>query len=238
MQISFVIPAHNEESGIGKTIEAILKQPPEVVKEIIVADNNCVDRTAEIARQYPKTKVVAEKHPGTNWARQAGLNAATGEIVAFIDADCWLTANWSEIALSILRKPGVAGVSGPYIYRDANWFSNMFTYWGFTILAYPIYLFVHYILRRGGIVLGGNVVAKRDALIKMGGLDTSFVFFGDDVNTGRRLRTVGKIIFAPRLVVASSARRFQREGYFNTTRRYFLNFIWVIFFNRPFAKPK
>jgi glycosyltransferase involved in cell wall biosynthesis len=236
MQISFVIPAYNEQDYIGKTIEHILKQPEGLVKEIIVADNGSTDQTSEVAKKYPKVKVVVETRKGTNWARQAGLNAATGDVVAFIDADNWVPPNWSETAMKYLQKPGVVAVSGPMIYREQGWLARFITFNVFLLIAYPIYWVVHYILKRGGVVLGGNIAAKREALLRIGGLDTSFTFFGDDANTGRRLRKIGKVLFTHRLTVSASSRRFKKHGYFKTTSRYFLNFLWVILFNKPFTR--
>lgn len=236
MSISFIIPARNEENYIGSTIESILKQPSELVKEIIVVDNGSTDNTAKIAAAYPKVRVIYEPQPGTNRARQTGVNSTTGEIIAFIDADNWVAPGWSETAIKYLSKPGVAALSGPYLYRDQNAGGKFLTYYGFLIVAYPIYFFVHYLLKRGSVVLGGNLAAKREALLQVGGLDTSFTFFGDDANTGRRLRKVGKVIFTPRLKTLASARRFQKHGYLATTFRYFINYVWVILFNRPFTK--
>lgn len=236
MKISFVIPAYNEEAYITETIERILKQPPELVKEIIIADNGSTDSTAKIAERFPKTRVVFETRKGTNWARQAGLSVASGDIVAFIDADNWVPPDWSKTAIKYLAKSGVVGVSGPYTHRGQGWLARCLTFNVFLLIAYPIYFFVHYLLRRGSVVLGGNLAAKRDALLKVGGLDTRFTFFGDDANTGKRLRKVGRVIFTHHLTVSASTRRFQKHGYIKTIWRYFINFIWVILFDRPFSK--
>ena len=236
MSISFIIPAKNEENYIGQTIEHILKQPEDLVKEIIVVDNGSADNTVKIASSYPKVKVLNEPTRGTNIARQKGVDAATGDVLAFIDADNWVTESWSETALGYLSKPGVAGVSGPYIHREQGILGRLITTWLFFFLSYPFYLLVHYVLKRGSIVLGGNLAAKREALIQVGGLDTSFAFFGDDASTGRRLRKAGKVIFTSRLKVLASARRFQKHGYLPTTFKYFMNFLWVMLFNKPFTK--
>lgn len=234
--ISFIIPAKNEERYIGKTIEAILAQPAERVREIIVADNNSEDRTAEIAARYPKVAVVNAAVSGTNAARQAGLEKASGDIVAFIDSDNHVTPGWSERVVVLLQKPGVVGVSGPYDYTDQGFISRFFSLYGFIVLAYPMYLFFHYVIGIGSVVLGGNMAAKREALLHVGGLDTAFTFFGDDVNTGKRLRKAGYVVFAPGLRVGSSSRRFRKRGFVATIFKYFINFVWVMVFNRPFTK--
>ena len=236
MTISFIIPARNEAENIGKTIEAILRQPAELVKEIIVVDNGSTDDTVAVASAYPKTRVLKEAVPGTNRARQTGFESATGDIVAFIDADNWLPENWSATAIKYLTRKNVAGVSGAYHYRGLGWFSAFMTFNAFLVVAYPVYFFVHYILGAGGVVLGGNLAAWREKLKQAGGFDTQYRFFGDDVSTGKRLRSVGRILFTHKLVVYASPRRFQKQGYFKTTFRYFMNFAWVILFNKPFTK--
>lgn len=236
MKISFIIPARNEENYIGPTIESILKQPAELVKEIIVVNNNSADNTVKIASSYPSVRVLEETVSGTNITRQRGVDAASGDIVAFVDADNMLPPDWSKICLEYLNKPGVVAVSGPYKYYDQNWLANWLSYYGFLVIAYPIYWLVHYVFRKGSIVLGGNIAARRETLLKVGGLDTRYKFFGDDANTGKKLRSVGKVIFTHRLFSLSSARRYKTHGYFKTLFRYFMNFTWVILFDKPFTK--
>jgi len=203
-----------------------------------VADNGSTDNTAKAAASYPKTKVVVEPTPGTNRARQAGFAASSGDLIAFIDADNHPVPGWGETVLHYLSRPGVVAVAGIYIYRDVNPLVRFLAKFGFLLIAYPAYLLVHYILRRGSIVQGGNFVVKREALEKIGGLDVNYTFYGDDVNTGKQLRKIGKVLFVPRLVTTASARRFRKHGWLKTTFRYFINFAWVILFNRPFSKPK
>jgi cellulose synthase/poly-beta-1,6-N-acetylglucosamine synthase-like glycosyltransferase len=180
--------------------------------------------------------VVFEPVPGTNRAREAGRSAATGDIIAFIDADNWPEPDWSETAIKYLNRPGVAAVAGIYKYRDVNPLVRFVTVDGVLLVAYPSYFFVHYVLRRGSVVQGGNFAARREALEKIGGLDVSYTFFGDDVKTGKELRKVGKVIFTHRLVTTASARRFKKHGWFSTTFHYFMNFVWVILFDKPFTR--
>lgn len=236
MNISFIIPARNEEAYIGKTIEHILSQPADLVKEIVVIDNNSIDRTAEVAAAYPKVKVLKETVSGTNRARQAGVNASSGEIIGFIDADNWVAPDWSKTAIEYLTRPGVVAVAGIYDFRDNGPVARFLALYGFLLIAYPVYFLVHYVLKLGSVVQGGNLAVRRDALEKIGGLDVNYTFYGDDVNTGKRLRKIGKVIFTRRLITSASARRFKKHGYFATVSRYFINFVWVILFNRPFAR--
>jgi hypothetical protein len=82
LSISVVIPCYNEEDGIR---EVIGRMPPGV-DEIVVVDNNCTDRTAEVATSLG-ARVVAEKVPGYGAAYKAGLKAATRDVVVTLDGD-------------------------------------------------------------------------------------------------------------------------------------------------------
>jgi hypothetical protein len=82
LKISVVIPCYNEENGVREVIGRM----PKSVDEIVVVDNNCTDRTAEVARSLG-ARVVAEKTPGYGAAYKAGLAAATGDVVVTLDGD-------------------------------------------------------------------------------------------------------------------------------------------------------
>ncbi len=92
--LSVVVPALNEEDGIGQIIERIEAVRPALASagvdglEIIVVDDGSHDRTAEIASSYSSIRLV--RHPvnrGYGAAIKTGFNAATGQLLAFTDAD-------------------------------------------------------------------------------------------------------------------------------------------------------
>lgn len=80
--ISVVIPCYNEEDGVRE----VLGRMPSVVDEVVVVDNNCTDRTAEVATSLG-ARVVAEKTPGYGAAYKAGLRAATQDVIVTLDGD-------------------------------------------------------------------------------------------------------------------------------------------------------
>jgi glycosyltransferase involved in cell wall biosynthesis len=82
LKLSVVIPCYNEEDGVREVIGRM----PSAVDEVVVVDNNCTDRTAEVARSLG-ARVVAEPRPGYGAAYKAGLRAATGDIVITLDGD-------------------------------------------------------------------------------------------------------------------------------------------------------
>lgn len=83
--ISVVIPALNAERFIGEAIESVHRQRLQV-SEIIVVDNGCTDRTAQIASAFGAL-VVNENQRGPSRARNAGIKRATQPWVALLDAD-------------------------------------------------------------------------------------------------------------------------------------------------------
>ena len=82
LTISAVIPCYNEEDGVREVIGRM----PKAVDEIVVVDNNCTDRTAEVAAGLG-ARVVAERTPGYGAAYKAGLKAATRDLVVTLDGD-------------------------------------------------------------------------------------------------------------------------------------------------------
>jgi glycosyltransferase involved in cell wall biosynthesis len=82
LKLSVVVPCYNEEDGVREVIGRI----PDVVDEIVVVDNNCTDRTAEVATSLG-ARVVAEKTPGYGAAYKRGLAAATGDVIITLDGD-------------------------------------------------------------------------------------------------------------------------------------------------------
>ena len=87
----------------------------------------------------------------------------------------------------------------------------------------------------GYMILGGNFVARRDALEKMGGFDTNIKFYGEDTDIARRLSEFGKVVFRMDFLVQSSGRRLMKEGIFKTYWVYAVNFLWQVTFKKSFT---
>lgn len=88
--LSIVIPAHNAASTIEKTINSVIENSPDA--EIIVVENGSTDKTTEKVKKITSSNIkLIHSEKGVSVARNAGLKAATGEWVSFVDADdCWL----------------------------------------------------------------------------------------------------------------------------------------------------
>ena len=126
--ISFVIPAFNEGKWIEVCVQAIraLKLPENLaVCEVIVVDNESTDETAAIAIRLG-AKVVSCRPGKPAIARNLGAKSATGDWLAFVDADCELDSDWLvEIGEIIGSEGTLAAGSNVLPPVDAvNWVSR------------------------------------------------------------------------------------------------------------------
>jgi len=122
LKISVVIPCYNEEDGIRSVIEAM----PSYVDEIVVVDNNSTDRTSEIARSLGAV-VVFQPVKGYGAAYQAGLPAATGDVIATLDGDGTYPSDEIALLVDVLEDRQLDFISGarfPLRNGDAMNFSN------------------------------------------------------------------------------------------------------------------
>lgn len=240
MSISFIIPARNEEKYIAECIRSILTQKLHEDFEIIVVDNHSSDATIEVATAVSRlVKVVAESDVGTNPARQRGLQEARGEVVIFLDADVRLPTGWTAKVLKKLASdPCVVAVSGPYRFYDFPWFLKISTLLYHFLITVPWHFLGMRFFGLPGFMVGGNMTIKKAALVSAGGFDTSLKFFGDDTDTGRRLRSVGRVIFSTRVWVYSSARRFRSRGVLRTLNSYLKNYFTLLSTREPAQKGK
>ncbi len=102
--VSLIIPAHNEEQTINEVIAEF--RPVPFLDEILVIDNNCNDRTAELARNAG-ARVVSESRPGYGSALLRGLDEAKGDIMVLVEADGSFAARDMEKMLVYLEDAGM-----------------------------------------------------------------------------------------------------------------------------------
>ena len=244
MRLSFVVPAYNEEAYLPACLESILEQVaslPSGSAEIIVVNNASTDRTREVALRYAGVIVVDEPRKGLTFARQAGFDASSGELIANVDSDSRLTPGWIAKVLDAFAdntagqagKP-LAALSGPVLYYDLTPRQRLFVHL-FYLVGWATYAINRYVLRVGSMVQGGNFVTRREALTEIGGFNTAISFYGEDTDIARRLNAVGEVRFTFDLKMFSSARRLKNEGMFTMAARYSINYLWTTFFKRPFT---
>jgi len=209
LKISVVVPALNEERLLPLCLESLKRQTFRGPYEVIVVDNNSRDRTADVAREMG-ARVEFEPHRWVTWARQKGLEASRGEVLAYVDADTQVPADWLERLWDILdRDPRAAAVSGGVSFsKGRTWlgnvhrWSNSLTFFGDKALRL--------VCGKTGTLWRADFAVRRKALIKAGGFNQNIEFCGDDTELSLRLRKVGRVKFEKRIVVESAPRRFEK----------------------------
>src|SRR5262249_6694583 len=111
--ISVIVPMRNAEPYLRACLDALVAQGyPSNEYEVLLVDNGSTDRSVENARLYDRVTLLTEPAPGSYAARNRGIKASRGDIVAFTDSDCAPHPSWlSEIAAA-MSDPGVELLCG------------------------------------------------------------------------------------------------------------------------------
>jgi glycosyltransferase involved in cell wall biosynthesis len=224
--LSFVVPARNEATGIGACVDALVRQGSGLRVEVIVVDNGSSDDTAAIAAAHG-ARVVHEPRPGLAHARQAGLVEARAPILVYVDADTILPPGWATAALTeFQRRPGMVAFSPAFSFHDGRFVDNLGNGIFREILC-PLTNAFLLKLGRPGILIGSTMALRTDALRAAGGVDQAFQFYGEDTMIARRLGKFGEVTFLQRPRLFTSARRYQDRGLINVVYRYFTIFLLI-----------
>lgn len=121
--ISCIVPVHNGEAFLADALHSIVTQS-DVRLEVIVVDDGSTDDSARIATDFPAVRLFRQAQAGVAAARNAGLSMATGDFIAFLDADdVWLpgklTAQYralrenpqADYCLTLVRHISMAGMA-------------------------------------------------------------------------------------------------------------------------------
>lgn len=116
--LSIVTPSLNSAHTIRETLESVARQDyPHV--EHIVRDGGSTDGTIEILKEFPRLHWVSEKDEGHYHAMNKGIQMATGEVVAILNADdCYCPGILSKVAAAFEAHPEWDALFGDFIFVD------------------------------------------------------------------------------------------------------------------------
>jgi len=211
-RVSVVVCSHNGASTLGACLAgaAALAYPD---YEVIVVDDGSTDATSSIAERLP-VRLIRTEYKGLSEARNAGLRAATGELVAYMDDDCVPDRDWlSYLAAAFMTTPHAA-VGGPNVPPPDGLVAECVG----KAPGSPTHVLVSD--REAEHIPGCNMAFRKDVLDEIGGFDAQFRSAGDDVDVCWRLQDRGWTIgFSPAAMVWHR-RRSSVRGYLRQQRGY------------------
>ena len=194
-RISVIVCSYNGSRTIRDTLEA-LRQIEYPDFEVIVVDDGSTDGTAAIARDYG-ARVISTENRGLSSARNTGLRAATGSIVAYTDDDAYPDPHWLQYLAATFAAGDWVGVGGPNIppRGDGPIAESVAQAPGG-----PIHVLISD--REAEHIPGCNMAFRKTALEAVGGFDVRYRAAGDDVDLCWRLQEAGgRIGFSPAAMV-------------------------------------
>ena len=110
--LTVVIPAFNRERYLGDALGSVLAQGHDAL-DLIVVDDGSTDATAAVARRFAAVRCISRPHGGAAAARNTGVAAARGELLAFLDSDdLWVEGKVACQIAALRAGPGAAMVFG------------------------------------------------------------------------------------------------------------------------------
>ncbi|MCL4694185.1 MAG: glycosyltransferase [Candidatus Hydrogenedentes bacterium] len=197
--ISFIIPAHNEEQLLGRTLDAIeaaaraLGEP----YEIVVVDDASTDRTAAIAEEHG-ARVIRVVHRQIAATRNAGARAANGDMLIFVDADTVVNEAVVRAAVDAMRGGAVGG-------GCTVRFDGPLPLYGRIMAAIVIPLY-----RAARLAAGCFVFCTREAFDAVGGFDER-LYAAEEAVISRALRRHGRFVVL-REPVTTSGRKLRAHS--------------------------
>jgi 1,2-diacylglycerol 3-beta-glucosyltransferase len=207
--VAVIVPAHDEEGGIGATIATLLAAdyPRELLRIFVIADN-CTDRTADVAREMGvevlerQDAVNRGKGQALDWMlRQQGALLKDAALLAFIDADMQVERGFFRAMAAAFSAPGLLAAQGRYVIANADR----------SVLAaigYVSFCYVNHVRPAGRSFWGGTADLKGSGmmfrapfLLQRGWSAHSIA---EDIQLGKELMLEGiRVAYVPEARVAS-----------------------------------
>ncbi|PII84183.1 hypothetical protein BMH32_14185 [Leucobacter sp. OLJS4] len=190
-RLSAVIPCFNGERTLPRQLDALLAQDPDVLREIVVADNMSTDGTKAVIEAYADRDdrvryVFAGRGQGPVFAQNDGVRASTGDYVMLCGADDEVQPGWAAAFAAKFREG--ADIVACTIVRTAESGEVLEEISALSDAAWP-----------GRFTVGGGQAGfARSVFDALGGLDETFAGAAEDVDFFYRAQLAGhRVVFAP-----------------------------------------
>jgi glycosyltransferase involved in cell wall biosynthesis len=211
VKVSIVIPTYNDEATIAATVESALAQRFDSAFEVIVVNDGSTDGTrAALEKFATRIRVIEQENRGVAAARNAGIGAAGGEFIVFLDGDDTLSGSMLAKTVPLLDKnPKCVAVStnGVEVDRAGRVINPNYVEPGCGHAPT-----LDEMLGRPWPILVGGIVIRRDTLVAIGGFSEEFRpghWGGEDTFMYLLLRERGEFMYVPEPLVRHRVRDFR-----------------------------
>ena len=232
MKVSVVIPCLNAAATIDQQLEAITHQISAPL-EVIIADNGSTDATLDIVRQYsdrlPQLKIVdASGRQGAGYARNIGVSAATGDYIAFCDADDVVAPGWLQALEQAFASHGFLACRFD-LERLNPGRQNGLQDQGLQHFRIPFLPFAG----------AGGLAIQRQLYERVGGFDENFTHLEDAEFCVRAQLAGVELVFVPEAVIYIRSSPATPKGFFEARRSTFRKaFAWGSGLGKTYLKYK
>lgn len=201
--VSVIIPHLNQLEAADRCLRSLRAQDyPHDRFEIILVDNGSSVDLAPLAAAYPDVTILREPTPGPGPARNRGVAAAKGELLAFIDADCRADLGWLTAAVGELMRPDSTGVAGGDVridFIDERRLTALEAYEA--VFAYRQKMYIE----KKGFSGTGNLAMRREVHGEVGPF--AGIELAEDLDWGARARRAGRPArYVPGMIIYHPAR--------------------------------
>jgi glycosyltransferase involved in cell wall biosynthesis len=187
-KVSVIVCAYNAERTMRQCLESLRKLDyPNF--EVIIVDDGSRDATAQIAVEFPEFRLIRQPNKGLSVARNVGLHAALGELIAYTDSDCVVDPHWLAFMVRAMAEGKLDGCGGPnYAPHEDGWVEGCVA----ASPGAPCHVLISD--DRAEHLAGCNMLFRKSALEDIGGFDPQFTAAGDDVDVCWRLMDAGHVL--------------------------------------------
>lgn len=230
MRISVVVPVLDDALELAGCLDALRLQtrPPD---EVVVVDNGCTDTSPAVALEAD-ARVVTEPVRGIPSAAATGYDAATGDVIARLDADSRPSADWLErIEAAFARDPELVALTGPGQFIGLSGWR--------AVVARALYMDAYFLSVGAAMahppLFGSNLALRRSAWERVReGVDRTDPELHDDIDLSFQFGAADRLVVDKSLTVGISARPFDDPA---AMRRRFSRAFRTIFRNWRTSSP-
>ena len=201
--VSVIVPAYNAEIFIDKLLKSLVSQDyPNEKLELILVDNGSKDETKSIISKYPVILLEENKIQSSYAARNKGILAAKGEVLAFTDADCIAAEDWvsSGVGFLINQKADIVAGNVEFVYSSKPTATEIYDSITHMQMGEEV--------RLKGVAPTANIFVNREMFDNIGLFDAR-VKSGGDIQWTRKATQKGyKLLYCKSAAVKHPTRRF------------------------------